>query len=202
MPHKVTKEQAREHERKSWELRQRGWTHERIAQELELDRSAVTKILSRVSDRVLAEMKDRVEQQKIEQTATLDHIKAEALAEWERSREPHRHRSKRTTRRAGETPGEALVDTSEVEDAGMEDRLGDVAYLAEARAALAEIRKIWGIDAPVKSEHPAGGVFIQIVSLEIVAPGALEDAAEAGRDHTRRQNALPPPPGSVPGLAE
>lgn len=33
-----------------------------------------------------------------------------------------------------------------------EHQCGDVRYLAEIRATLAEIRKIWGLDAPVKQE--------------------------------------------------
>jgi hypothetical protein len=82
---RVSKEVAREHERKAWDLRQQGWTHGRIAAEVGLERSSVTKILARLSDRYLKQFQEDVGRVKAEQTAQLEHLYFEAVSAWERS---------------------------------------------------------------------------------------------------------------------
>lgn len=77
------------------------------------------------------------------QKAYLTHIAAEALAAWERSKV-----EKQTTRTKRRTGGEGgTTDEAEVKK---ELRDGNPAYLAEARAAFAQIAKLLGLDAAQK----------------------------------------------------
>lgn len=171
---KVKPEQAREHERRAWELRCRGWTQPRIARELGLDDSAVCRILKRVSARVLAELKDSVERVKAEQTETLQHVIDEALQAWERSKG-----TRKTVTRQTVSGGENDEDRQRTTQHASE-RTGDVAYLSEARAAMADLRKVWGVDAASRHEvsGPAGGA-VPIVAIEVVRPAAgAEDGAD------------------------
>lgn len=155
---KVTPTEAREHERRAWELRCKGWTYQRIAAEIKVDQSAVCKILRRTSDRVLAELGEDVKARKVEQTAQLEHVADECLQAWERSKQAHKR--VRQTKAGGE--GEATV----VQEAS--DQCGDVAYVEQWRAIQADIRKIWGLDAPTKSEHSGpGGLPLAISFIEV-----------------------------------
>lgn len=134
-PRKVTNEQAREHERRAWELRTRGWSQTRIGAELSLDQSTISKALQRVSARVLAELRPQVEAMKAEQTAQLEHLLDEAVQAWERSRRP------KVTTADGDDVKTVTLETA-----------GEPRFLAEARALLTSIRDLWGLDAPAKQE--------------------------------------------------
>lgn len=149
-PGKVKPEQAREHEARAWALRQQGWTQQRIAAELGLGQSAVCRILARVSRRTLKELSDDVGRVKAEQSERLDFIIDEALQAWERSKRNSSSVTRERTEVLGGTEDEQPA-RERVVRAG-EQRDGDVRFLEQARAALAEQRKIWGAEAPKKAE--------------------------------------------------
>lgn len=159
---KVTTEEARQHEVEAWALRCKGWTMARIATAIGVSPSGVCQMLQRASKRVVEKLDEKVEQVKIEQEATLAYIADEALQAWERSKPKRREKAKQ--------PGLGC---------------GDVAYLEQARAALADIRKIWGADAPVKSELGGpGGMPLAIAFIEVprdgdqhITPAVLHDPA-------------------------
>ncbi len=117
-------EEVRDREEKMWALRSRGWTLSRIGAELSVDTATVSKALKRMNLRALADLKDKVEAHKTEQTAQLQSQYQQAMRAWELS--------------------------CTADDAGMPTRPGDVDYLAEARAIQKDIRSIWGLDAPAK----------------------------------------------------
>jgi hypothetical protein len=175
---RVKRQITRQREARAWELRQQGWSLRRIAAEIGLGHSGVFAILRRVEKRVLAKLNADVEAEKARQFAVLDHILDEALQAWERSREP----DKSITRKVGTNalgamdpvPGEPVLLTSRDSD-------GDPRYLSEARSALADLRKLWGLDAPNKHElagkdgaplHP-----IEFIEIALSEPQPAGDAA-------------------------
>ena len=149
---RVSVEEARQHEARAWELRMIGYTHDRIAEELNMKRSSVTKILARVRKRVQSKLDSDVEQHHSEQIARLNRIYYEAMHAWENSKQTSKTVSKRRTG-AGTVPveGEANLSGGQEEvTIKLQDEDGDPRYLTAAMAALSDLRKIQGLDMPVK----------------------------------------------------
>lgn len=140
MPRVKTKpEQTRENERRAWELRTRGWTQDRIARELKLTQAGVSLILKRVVKRVLKDLGDDIVARKVEQEARLEHVVDEMMQAWERSKPVE----------VG-AEGETVIVPANAQNRNPE---GDPRFIEQYRNALADIRKIWGVDAPTKLEH-------------------------------------------------
>ncbi len=137
---KLNKEQQLDRDKKMWSLRQQGWTHEMIADELRLERSSITKALGRMSRDASRELTDTLIEEKYAQLAQLRHTVAEAMLAWERSKQAN----KTVTRKA---PGGDSAATTMVR---MEDTDGDPRYLQVANQARADLRKLLGLDAPTK----------------------------------------------------
>lgn len=158
---------TRNREKEAWELRQRFWTEQRIADHLGIERSTVSKMLDRVERRLAEELAQAALPIKSRQTAQLEHIASEAYEAWERSKEPAE--LERVVTAETSVVGGALGDDGPVEVTlpAVETRTtneskgqtGDPAHLNTAMKALADIREIWGLDAPKKNEHsgPGGG---------------------------------------------
>jgi len=155
-------EVVRERERQAWALRQQGWTHARIAATLEVDPSTISKMLSRLCDRALKEITEDVLRMKADQSNRLDHIIDEALQAWERSKKDAVEVTTETTvviEPADE--GEAEVERAmpgQIVTRKVKGQVGDTAYIAEARAALADLRKLWGLNEPEKKDITSGGL--------------------------------------------
>lgn len=147
---RVKREVIIEREQRAWELRQLGWTQEHIARELGITQDGVSKILARVSRRVIGNLADDVERVKRDQTAFLERIADEAMRAWERSQ---LDACERTTRTMSADGSNSLTE----EKRTVKGQVGDQRFLAEARAAKADIRKIWGIDSPEKRDITSGG---------------------------------------------
>ena len=189
MPNKVPAEVAREREARAWELKQQLWTDERIAAELGVDRSTVTKALQRVERRVLAHLEDSISQLKVRQTAQLEYLAAEAVSAWEASKRPAE--TTRTVIERAETPAdddaragearkpEVIVKTTLT----VKGQSGDPRFLNAAREALADVRKLWGLDAPQRIEltKDAGSQL----------PDKLEEAFRRIYGYDRKANPTP-----------
>lgn len=165
MPGKVPREVTRQRETEAWRLRQGCWTEARIAAELGVSQQAVSKILARVAARVLKELDELVEAEKVIQLDQLHEIAHQAMRAWERSLED----------------GVTVKETAGV-GGGIETttkgQSGNPALLAQARGALADIRDLLGLNAKANdlSElsdeellRRAGGV----VRLDVVFQDAL-----------------------------
>ena len=158
----IPKEILAEREVQAWTLRQKFYTHQRIADELGLERSTVTKILQRVTKRALTGLSEDIREKKAAQLEQLEYIADEAIQGWHRSKEATKNVSRRTSEKAGRFVSggkneETLIQTSDMD--------GDPRYLETAMKALAEIRKIAGMDAPKAVElsgHDGGPVLIQM----------------------------------------
>lgn len=156
----IPKEVLAEREVQVWALRQKFFTHQRIADELGLERSTVTKMLQRITRRSLNALGDDIREKKVAQLEQLEYIADEAIQGWHRSKEAQKNVSRRTSEKSGRLVGggkreETLIQTSDMD--------GDPRYLETAMRALAEIRKIAGIDAPKAVELSGrGGSALQV----------------------------------------
>jgi predicted transcriptional regulator len=127
-------------EMKAWELRREFWTQSRIAKELGITQQAVSRMLARVERRELARFHKRVERTKARQTAQLETIASEAFDAWLHSKTPQV--IEKTTTDDDQTSKTVESRTHQC----------DASLLGQARGALADIRAIWGLDSPTKTE--------------------------------------------------
>lgn len=119
-----------------------GRTQHEIARMLGVSQPAVSKMLRRIEERLLTEQAMKVERQRARHTARLEFIYAQAIGAWQASQSETVRRRQRKTEGQGAT-GDALLS-----ELVSENRHGDPRYLEEARRALEDIRKIWGVNAP------------------------------------------------------
>lgn len=148
----VNGDQAREHERRAWHMRcYLHYTQEQIATELGVSIAAVSRILRRVNDRVLDELSDEVQALKARQTTSLESLVAESVAAWERSKKAAQEATTRTLVVEDTTADGAMNTHRETTTTQhVAGQVGDVRFLEQARAALADVRAIWGANAPAK----------------------------------------------------
>jgi predicted transcriptional regulator len=135
----------RTRELRAIELAVRGWSQHQIADDLGISRAAVSKLLKRVETRLLRELADTIERQKVRHSLRLEHLFAESMRAWIESKHDATRRRQRKSQ--GGTGGDALVA-----EVTTENQSGDPRYLAEARKAMADLRKVWGLDAPQKMD--------------------------------------------------
>jgi hypothetical protein len=153
---------TRDREVLAWELSAQGMTETKIADELDrrglgrVTQQAVSAMLIRVEKRVLQDLTARVGGVKARQTEALWHIFKEAMAAWERSKQTKKSMSKQmdVDEGAESEGGRAGASRAKV-TTHLADQDGDPRFLDQARAALADIRKIWGADAP-RETHLTG----------------------------------------------
>lgn len=138
-------------EQKAWELRQQCYSQARIAEELGVSQQAVSKMLARAGKKLAGEFKNRAEAIKAEQTMMLEEMIHEAKLEWERSKNPIEKTSTKSGMARLDKDG-CIHDLPNEVTATIEHRLADPRYMAEIRGALSDIRKIWGVEAPAKTE--------------------------------------------------
>jgi predicted transcriptional regulator len=152
---------ARERETQAWIMRvSQGYSEQRIAEELGVSQKTVSMMLQRVEKGLVAETREIVLRVKQEQTAILNKIAEKALEEFERSKQK---RVKTFIKKTdGQTkPGEISQETTV--------GFGDVNYLNAAMEALAEVRKIWGVDE--QGEDGKGGLP-SVANIQINMPGS------------------------------
>jgi transcriptional regulator with XRE-family HTH domain len=151
-------EQVRQRELEAWEFRQRGWTQQAIASQLGVTQSAVSKMFQRVDRRVLAHLNDRVAFEKSSQLDQLDFIASEASNAWTASRESKKVSSKKVRKgKAKQSRTGALIgDLDELDESFQraESKYGDARLLREWREALADKRKILGLDVAPAPQAP------------------------------------------------
>jgi len=163
----LTRQRTQDREQEAWRLRVAGFSQWQIAEKLDISQPAVSKILARVGKRLAEEFLEEVRSVKMAQTETLERIMAESLAAWQRSKQDAQTLATvhgRTTVKDGEVI--ALPDQITQTVTGQS---GNPAHLAQARGALADIRSLWGLDAPQRQEHSGpGGAAIPLFSEIVV----------------------------------
>ena len=131
-------------ERRAVELAIEGHSQHEIAAELRVSQAAVSKILRRADERALAEITDRVERHKVRQSQRLERIYVQATRAWEASKAD----TTRRRQRKSDPDGSGSGDGQTVAEIVIETRHGDPRYLDVSRRTLADLRKVWGLDAP------------------------------------------------------
>lgn len=126
------------------ELTNQGWSQHQIAADLGISQAAVSKLLKRVETRLLRELADTIERQKARHSLRLEHLYSESMQAW---KESHTDATRRRQRKSQGGRGEATIA-----EIVTENKHGDPRYLDEARKALADLRKVWGLDAPQKMD--------------------------------------------------
>lgn len=131
-----------------------------IAALLGISQPAVSKILRRADDQTLQDLRERGLRVKGRQVLQLEHIRAEAMAAWHRSKTDAVRKRQRRSDGAGAGTSVAEVVT--------EAQHGDPRYLAEARNALTDQRKLLGLDAP-QQLHLDAGPFAHLTDEQLAA---------------------------------
>jgi DNA-binding CsgD family transcriptional regulator len=172
-------EEIQQREQDTWRLRVMGLTQWQIADRLSLSQAAVSKILARVGVRLAQEFVEEVRSIKAQQTAILDHVTAEALSAWERSKEDGVTEQTVKGKTAGKAEGESGQAKAQITRTVV-GQSGNPAHLAQARGALADIRAIWGLDSPARAEvaGPGGGPIPMVTEIVVELPRPNDPGAE------------------------
>jgi predicted transcriptional regulator len=162
----------RTRELRTMELTVLGWSQHEIAADIGVTQAAVSKILKRVETRVLRELAVMVERQKVRHTLRLEHLFAEAIRAWDKSK------ADTTRRRQRKTQSDRGGSGGTVAEIVVENQHGDPRFLDEARKALADHRKLWGLDAPQKvdvraSRNPYDGMTEEALRAELARQHSL-----------------------------
>jgi DNA-binding CsgD family transcriptional regulator len=129
-----------------------GRTQHEIAATLGISQPAVSKIARRIEERLLDDLAYKIERQRARQTLRLEFLYREAIHAWHASKqESLRRRQRKSDGGAGEAATIAEIVS--------EDRHGDPRYLEEARKALADLRTVWGINAPERMSIEASSPY-------------------------------------------
>lgn len=123
-----------------------GRSQHQIAAALGISQPAVSKIERRIEARLLGDLADKLEHQRARQTLQLRHVYAEAFGAWERSKLDAVRRRQRRTDGGGTDAGATFAEVV------AENSHGDPRFLEVARKALADLRAVWGMDAPERIE--------------------------------------------------
>jgi predicted transcriptional regulator len=159
-------------ELRALQLSIQGWTQRQIADELGVSQPAVSKILSRLEERYAREVVASLDRHRAKQTLRLEHQYSESMRAWQESKEDS------TIRRQRKGQGAAGQAASSVAELVVENQHGDPRYLEQARKALNDIRKVWGIDAPQQLKVTAAP---SSSPYEGMSEDTLREAIEAQR---------------------
>lgn len=164
----------------AWKLRCRGWTTQRIAEELGLTRQGVEAILKRVETRESKALSKSFARVKAKQYHQLEHIYEETLDAWHKSKEALR-RARQTNAGDGE---EGQIVTEVI------DREGNVTYLHTAMKAAAEQRSLYGLDVQAAPQDQAAG--IAQLNQDLEERGREYEAREEEERASRDSSGVPP----------
>lgn len=172
---KLTDEQLE----KAVDLQRKCLTHQKIAEEIGVRRETITRVLGRYNRKVSDRLMSKSIRERARQFERLDWIIEEAAEEW--------HRSKLDAETVKVT-NEGLVADDKTETT-TKGQTGDPRYLSEIRSALADQRKILGLDAPTKTEMQIGGLSREEQDdLDLVV---REEAEASGVDSPGDPDGLP-----------
>ena len=173
-------------ELRAMELSVQGWSQRRMAAELGISQPAVSKMLRRLEERVLRELAEDGDRQKARQTNRLEHLYTEALGGWEHSKADATRRRQRKTE-VGTNGGGATIAELVVEN-----RHGDPRFLDLGRKILADLRTLWGLDAPQKvdlraSHTPFADLSDEALEEQLDEQRRLLAAVASGEETTDTQ---------------
>lgn len=175
MASSLQRQQLAAREEQAWRLKLLGKSEREIAEAVGLSQPGVHKLLARVERRLLDDAKALVLRVKAREHARLEMIFAEAMAGYARSQRTS-ERETTEARRSGEGEGASAGSKIQRVKAG---RDGDPVWLNTALAAGDRIRKLWGLDAPVKVQQVREATAEeQMMGAELLAAVEREIAEE------------------------
>jgi hypothetical protein len=144
-----------------------GFSQVSIAEKLNMTQSGVSRLLSRSRARLARRFAKESASYKADQQAQLEYLYEEVVGEWRQSKQP---RKRAAVRRPGDSSGPA----DEVQTTQIEERGGDTAYVAEARAILKDLRSLGGLDVmPAANETM---VSLAALAADMARRGELYEA--------------------------
>lgn len=159
-------------EMRALELSVQGQTQRQIAEELGVSQPAVSKILSRLEERYAREVVGTLDRHRAKQTLRLEHQYSESMRAWAESKQDS------TIHRQRKGQGAAGQAAASIAELVVENQHGDPRYLEQARKALNDIRKVWGIDAPQQLKVTAAP---SSSAYDAMSEEALREAIKAQR---------------------
>lgn len=177
-------DQLEERNRHIWLLRCQGKTQQQIAAVVGLAQNTVSEILTAQTKQFAIEFVEQVEAEKHRQTAILIHLYDSVYLEWIKSQGDAVLPDDLTGEELG---GDVLAPfrggrpARSLGSGSTQTRqmFGDPRYIDQLRGILADIRKIWGMDAPKQIDATSGGKPFAIIGYEML-PIPAEDNEDAG----------------------
>lgn len=140
----------------AWRLRVQGWTQGKIAAELNVTQQSVSEMLQKIEARLAEQFTAEALEIKARQTAQLEAVYEEAMEQWRRSCQDLQ-REQVVSGRVKVTEMGGVYNLPDQHTTTVEGQSGNPALLEKAMKALADIRAIWGLDAPKKTDVTSGG---------------------------------------------
>jgi len=141
-----------ERKKRAWELAQEGWSETRIALELGVDQSTISRYLTSLAKRTLTQLEDEVIRAKATQLRQLEHVIDEAFQAWRTSKTPEQTISKRIV--PGDIDEEGnRGEPQEIVTTRVRGQTGDPRHLRTALDAMADVRKLLGLDKSEVSQE-------------------------------------------------
>lgn len=162
------RETTAELRRRAWELRIRGATIRQIAKSLGKSSTRIHELLGKEREAVLRQATRHAERYLADQVGQLEQAASEAFEAWERSK-----RDAETITETRESEGAAAAGKTR-SVIKVEGRAGDPRFLAEWRAAMADLREVLGFAEMFKAKFTAEG------DGQAAPDDAGEDEGEAG----------------------
>jgi len=155
-----------------------GATQTDLAKEYKITQPRIFAILAETQDRLTATFHERVEALKSKQSLQLEDVYDKAAKSYAKSLED----AESTKVSSGHDSNSGKEETT------TKGQAGDPAFLRVMCQALADIRKIWGMDAPIKTEnkHEHGGLVR--ITERIVAVKVAGKKSGSGRRLSHQGN--------------
>ncbi|MDE2024902.1 MAG: helix-turn-helix domain-containing protein [Patescibacteria group bacterium] len=127
-------------ENEAWELRAQGWTHQRIADKLNVHVSTVTKALQRAAEKHHDQFMKDIHSYKKHQVKIIEETAYNALEQYYKSQKKRTITTQQGKMVGGKLTGSVITTIQTVE------QYGDTKLLSMFYKGMEDIRKIWGID--------------------------------------------------------
>lgn len=159
-----------------------GKTQTQIAEEFGVNQATISRDLDWCSKLVIPDLKEHIVRVKVEQVETLRYLVSEMLAQWEASKGTKKvvTRVQKGERIKDPETGAVLHEPVVIITQNETELLGDIKYTQEARASMADIRRILGADAPLLMAQSVdiSGSPIQVREVIVEVPSTFVKPGE------------------------
>ena len=135
------KAESDKREAEAWELRAKGWSHQRIAEKLEVDVSTISKAIKRATEKHHEKFMANIHEYKKQQAKVIEDAAYNALEQYYKSQ-----KAKNIVTKSGKVDAEGKFIRGAVTTIQKIDQYGDSRLLGMFYKGMEDIRKIWGFD--------------------------------------------------------